>query len=332
MTIIEYEAIDFLDPLPGNVMIPKSGSLSVSPARLLWAAATVGYSPYGPSANRRLSPLEIQWRTAMVRAALSSEYGRFRRSNNYRRLDSSEKGALSFFLGQAQAKLFAHDIFRISRFVHYDKYLEHIGSPRSGTRPDFLGFRRDGTAIAVEAKGRSGLWDDKLVESAKKQVNALAGIAGYPNMTRYVHIAHFNRGKWEARLIDPPGSRNLEAADPALLTLAYYEPIVSAVLGNRSEESVKSGDYRYWRANFPDVDAIILIREDIANLTTEALSEQSDEGPSRRSKVSKLYELTLQLDSAESEEPHLSRRDNGEFFLGSDGVGVELGSSWENWT
>jgi hypothetical protein len=66
--------------------------------------------------------LEIQWRTAMIRASLSLRGGNFRGSAGYQKLDSSEKGALSFFLGQAQAKLFAHDIFRVSHFVHYDNY------------------------------------------------------------------------------------------------------------------------------------------------------------------------------------------------------------------
>jgi len=256
--------IGFPTSLPGLTTV-RAGSFSVRPARVAWAAATVGYSPYGSAASRITSPLEIQWRTAMVRASLSRQGGHFRRSPSYRRLDASEKGALSFFLGQAQAKLFAHDFFRVSRFIHYDKYLEYKGIPRRKTRPDFIGFRSGGMAIAVEAKGRSDLWTQKLIDSAKKQVAALPPIAGYADPIRYAHVAYFNCGEWSARLVDPPPGRQSQetaGSDPALLTAAYYEPIVAAILNNGTEpETVELEDgKRYLRATYPSVDVRILVR------------------------------------------------------------------------
>jgi hypothetical protein len=270
----------------------------------------------------------------MIRASLSPYNGHFRRSASYQRLDSSEKGALSFFLGQAQAKLFAHDIFQVFQFVHYDKYLGHIGITRRKTRPDFIGFRRGGTAIAVEAKGRSGLWDERLIESAKKQVEALPGIRGYTDPIRYVHVAFFDRGEWGARLIDPPGQPSQAPADPALLTLIYYEPIVTAILDTGTDQEpteLPDGKF-YLRANFPGIDAYILIRADIANRTAIALGDlQPEEGERPPFAASLLYELTLQLDSARSDVADVDWRDNQSFFLGDDGVGIELGSSWENW-
>lgn len=341
MVTINYESDHFPSSPANGPAILNSGSLSVHPARLAWAAATVAYSPYGPSANRRISPLEIQWRTAMVRTSLISRGGPFRRSTSYARLDSSEKGALSFFLGQAQAKLFAHELFRISRFVHYDKYLQHIGKPRSKTRPDFIGFRGDGTAIAVEAKGRSGMWDDQLVESAKEQVKALPSIAGYSDPIRYAHIAFFQRGEWTARLIDPPSHLNLLPADPAQLTVTYYEGIVAGTIGIGTgfelEEREDGNTYR--RATFPGVDASILIRADIASLTEESLREQPNTREAKRPRIaSLLYELALEVDSSasdvdmqESAPSGPSWRDNESFFLGGDGVGIELGSSWGGW-
>lgn len=332
---IKYDGIDFPDPLPNGLKIPTSASLSARPARLAWAAATVGYSPYGPAVNRRIGPLELQWRTAMIRASLSPTGGIFRRSASYQRLDPSEKAALSFFLGQAQAKLFAHDIFRISRFVHYDKYLQHKGIRHRKTRPDFLGFRGDGTAIAVEAKGRSGLWTEELAKSAKDQVMALPAIAGYTDPIRYAHLAFFDHGEWRARLIDPPSQRNTEEADPALLTLDYYGQIVAAVLGggNSQEPPVEGNDgNRYLQARFPNIDASILVREDIASRTAAALEDTPDgrTGAPARS-VLQLYELTFEL---ESREPYSSRGALADenSFIGDDGVGVELGRSWTNWS
>ena len=206
-----------------------------------------------------------------MRASLTPHNGHFRHSTSYQKLDSSEKGALSFFLGQAQAKLFARDIFRISLFVQYDAYLVHIGRTRRKTRPDFVGFRHDGTAIAVEAKGRSGRWDEKLVKSAKDQAEALPAIAGYPDPIRYAHLEFFDHGEWQARLIDPPSQRNPEPLNPALVTFAYYGQIVAALQGSENSPEAVEGDdgNPYLQARFPNVDVSILVREDIANRTAE---------------------------------------------------------------
>jgi hypothetical protein len=94
-------------------------------------------------------------------------------------LDPSEKGAVSFFLGQAQAKLFAHEFFQVSLLVPDDSYLAHLGMRRRRTRPDFIGFHGRNVAIALEAKGRSpNGFNRGLVARAKKQASSLPGIAG----------------------------------------------------------------------------------------------------------------------------------------------------------
>lgn len=117
MPTIWYDLENFTTPLPNGFVSPRADYHNVRMARLAWAAATIGTTPYGPRGLRRAYALELQWREAMTRASV--EPGRhYWRSNSYRRLDLAEKGAVSFFLGQAQAKLFAHDFFRISRFVH----------------------------------------------------------------------------------------------------------------------------------------------------------------------------------------------------------------------
>ena len=157
----------------------------------------------------------------MMRASIEPGSTYFRRSNSYARLDPSEKGAVSFFLGQAQAKLFAHDFFRVSKLVHYDYYLECNGKRRTRTRPDFLGYHGKRAAIAVEAKGRSLGWDDALIENAKKQAQSIPHIDGYPVTTTYAHVAYFDDDRWFARLVDPPQRQIAEPVDPAALTLSY---------------------------------------------------------------------------------------------------------------
>lgn len=102
------------------------------------------------------------------------------RSARYSQLDPSEKGAVSFFLGQTQAKLFAHDFFRVSRFVHFDAYLAYHERPRQRTRPDFIGFYGRHVALGVEAKGRSLGSNRPIATKAKKQASSLPVTTGHP--------------------------------------------------------------------------------------------------------------------------------------------------------
>lgn len=340
MTAIYYDLENFVNPLPNGVTSPNIGTHPVPLARLVWAAATIGYSPYGPRYNRRTSALELQWREAMIRASVQPHGSHFYRTMSYSRLDQSEKGAVSFFLGQAQAKLFAHDFFRVSRFVHYDKYLEHIGQSRSHTRPDFVGFRGRRTAIAVEAKGRSHGWTGRLIRTAKNQVGALPPVMGYPAPIRYVHVAFFDGDEWCARLVDPPEQRVVvPPVDPALLTLSYYEQIVSAIRDRPVElERVRLDDgITYLRTYFQDVDSHLLLRADIADLVPTDDSQDESRRANAESASQELLKRALDLDTEITDRlqtigPEAGWRDTEYFFLGSDGVAVELGSSWAEWS
>jgi hypothetical protein len=340
VTTIYYDLENFANPLPNGLVSPKVGTHPVRPARLVWAAATIGYSPYGQRHNRRTSALELQWRQAMIRASVQPQSDYFYRTMSYSRLDLSEKGAVSFFLGQAQAKLFAHDFFRVSRFMHYDKYLEHIGQRRSNTRPDFVGFRGRQTAIAVEAKGRSHGWTARLINRAKNQVEALPLIKGYPDPIRYVHVAFFDGDEWCARLVDPPEQRiDAPPVDPGRLTLSYYQQIVSAIRDRPVEpERVRLDDgITYLSTYFQDVDSRLSVRADIADLVPTADDGRDESGQANSESVGQeLYEQAIELDADRTDklgiiELEAEWGDNESFFLGGDGVAVELGASWAEW-
>jgi hypothetical protein len=339
VTTIYYDLENFVNPLPNGLASPNIGAHPVRLARLVWAAATIGYSPYGSRNNRRTSALELQWREAMIRASVEPHGNCFYRTTSYARLDQSEKGAVSFFLGQAQAKLFAHDFFHVSRFVHYDKYLEHIGQRRRNTRPDFVGFRGRQIAVAVEAKGRSHGWTRQLIRTAKNQVGALPPIRAYPDPIRYVHAAFFDGDEWCARLVDPPEQRiDASPVDPAPLTLSYYQQIVSAIRDRPIEpEQVRLDDgIMYLRTYFQDVDSRLLVRTDIADLVPTDDS-QDERGHANSESVSQeLYERVLDLDTEKTDRrgvigPEAGWADTDLFFLGGDGVAVELGPSWAEW-
>jgi hypothetical protein len=336
MTNIWYDLENFNSPLPNGLVSPRKDYHSVRMARLAWAAATIGTTPYGPRGQRRSYQLELQWREAMMRASVEPGRRNYWRSDSYKRLDPAEKGAVSFFLGQAQAKLFAHDFFRISRLVHFDFYLEHYGKPRSGMRPDFVGFHGRHAGIAVEAKGRSLGYEPKLITKAKNQARSLPDIKGYRPSIRYVHVAYFYGDMWCAHLEDPPRQQSRQDIDPAGLNLAYYLPIVYAIRGRQAEpESVRLWDgVSYLSRYFGEADFSLSVREDIAALVPSEDETAISRGAEFSSIGRRLYDRILSLDDEVDEltgTPSFLEQDSDLSFIGADGVAVQLGSSWNNW-
>ena len=296
MASIFYEVEAFTGPLPNGMMSPAKGRHRVSMSRLAWAAATIGGNPFAPRLRGRERALEMQWREAMIRASVPAGPRYFYKSRSYRRLAPTEKGAVSFFLGQAQAKLFAHDFFHVGTFVAYDHYLEYLKVPRAGTRPDFLGFRGTHTTIAVEAKGTSGGYKDTVLAAAKVQAQSIPGILGRPLPAAYAHLAYFGGNEWCAYLEDPPQRQNAPrpSVDPGILTLAYYDPIV-AVTRTRQAEQVWIDGVRYLRTSLEDVDIHLLVRSDIAELVSPDEEIVAADPDRLRSVSAPLYELVLAL-------------------------------------
>lgn len=326
---IHYDVVAFPGRLPNGLVCPASGRHVTTMARLVWAATTAGVTPFGPRL-RYSRALEFQWRAAMMRASIQPDRGRFRCSDSYAQLDPSEKGAVSFFLGQAQAKLFAHDFFLISRLVSYDWYLAYLGRSRRGTRPDFIGFRGRSAAIGLEAKGRSPgrVKPRSVAATAKKQASSLPTINGHPLTATYVHVAYFDRDRWCAHLEDPPRARQGEPVDPAPLTLSYYLPLVDALRTRDAEAVSLDGEFQYLRAYFVEIDAHLSVRTDIASLVPPLTPGTSSEPDTFRSAGESLYDLVLMDDQASPQESRPESLDRELAFLGDDGVAVELGSTW----
>lgn len=331
MIEIYYDLRNFASALPNGLESPQYGYHPISGTGLAWAAATVGITPFGPR-PRRASALEIQWRIAMLYNSLTSEAKRLWRSDSYARLDPSEKGAVSFFLGQAQAKLFAHDFFGVDLFVHYDSYLAHHGGSRRTTRPDFIGFNGHNVSIGVEAKGRSNRFEPGLIARAKHQVSSLPTVQGHPTSATYVHVAYFDGDEWCAYLEDPPrqDEGELPTVAPTELTLAYYEPIVDAILSRQPEPARPVDDVSYLRADFEDVDVHLLVRADIAEMVSsdERVSQEVTHRPGSR--VDTLYQRVMTLGAGSSDLPTEAEYESGS-YLGGDGVAIELGPSWREW-
>lgn len=159
--------------------VGNRGRLYASMPILQWAAITVGVSPVSASPGSR--PLaELTWRSALMEASLSHLHPGWHRSSSYTQLDASEKSAVSYFLGMAQAQLTCARILGVPSLVHVDAILRLLGRRTRKSRPDFLGVhpRTSLLSVAVEAKGRTHGYTDALVSKAKAQSRALPGVTG----------------------------------------------------------------------------------------------------------------------------------------------------------
>ena len=123
------------------------GEIMFSWAELCRAAVTVGRRNWTDVFKfGTYSVLEMLWRVAMVRANLTeSATGYLLRSEAFRSLDRSEKGAVSYFLSLTLTKLLAERLFEVSWLLHVDVYRDLVRIELDPTRrPDFVGVDPDG--------------------------------------------------------------------------------------------------------------------------------------------------------------------------------------------
>jgi hypothetical protein len=334
MPFLSYEARNFATPLAG----PASGILSLSLARLVWGAVTVGMTPFSMGGSPR-PLLELGWRAALTAASLTKDpaSGRWAKTAGYRRLDPSEKRAVSYFLGMTQAKITCEHLLRTPHLIHLDAYLAMIGQPSRASRPDLIGLslpRLDCT-IAVEAKGRTGARTDEVTSSAKKQAQSLPTVVSARSAVRVASVASFDpSGCWEAYLEDPPDPPAAIASvtDGSLLA-AYYRPLVAA--------QAEAGDSQITEENgatiaqLPGIDLMLGIPTAIVTIVrTLPLHGQVSADQLRAVEpdllqIARSRHITSRADIAgldlkeAEDQPALSPS-----YAGLDGIYVGLGSSW----
>jgi hypothetical protein len=334
MPFLSYEARNFATALAG----PASGVLSLSLARLVWGAVTVGMTPFAMGGSPR-PLLELGWRAALTAASLTEDpaSGRWAMTAGYRRLDPSEKRAVSYFLGMTQAKITCEHLLRTPHLMHLDAYLAMIGRPSRASRPDLIGLSLPSLdcTIAVEAKGRTGGRTGRVTAAAKKQAQSLPTVVSASSAVRVASVASFDpRGCWEAYLEDPPDSLTAMASLTAgSLLAAYYRPLVAAQAeaGDRQitdENSITS-------AQLPGIDLVLGIPTVIVTiirtlpLTGPVPADQLWAVEADLLEVVRSRHLTSRADAAglyierTQGQPAPSRS-----YTGLDGIYVGLGSSW----
>lgn len=224
---------------PADAGVPACQDLKITPQALARALFITGRAPKDQMKHARSSTYEWCHRVAAMPAYLSwtddGQVCRITRTDLAQELDPSEKGMLSYTLGQAMCQIFAETQLSVRFFMHVARYASTYGlifTP-GHSRADFFGERTSGGYVVAEAKGRSGrLTSDlrKVMEIQKRTVKTIGG--DIPKIA-YASAVDFPspRGAMRLTAIDPdeaaPNAIDLPV-DPDRHILAYYAPFLDA--------------------------------------------------------------------------------------------------------
>ena len=156
------------------------------------------------------------------------------RTDAFRALDPTEKGAISYFLGMAVCKLFASKLLNTPWLLHLDVFRDQLNPAtlRGRSRPDLIGQDLNGEWHAFETKGRSNVpsTDDKA--KAKAQARRLVSVDGSVCSLHIGSFAYFRQSGLEFYWRDPE-PKEPEKLGPIEISVReqnwanYYEPALA---------------------------------------------------------------------------------------------------------
>ena len=304
---------------------------------LVHAAITVGRRGLRDVlAHGRYSTFEMHYRAAMLLANLQQSQGQLRKSDAYRHLDPSEKGAASYFVGLTLAKLMARRLLGINWLMHLDVYHDSLQPDllESG-RPDLVGLDARCQWHVIEAKGRSNGLDGSVVLKAKEQTLKLRTVRGRAPVLRIASVAHFTRQSLSLRLEDPVG-QDIDVVDwdftENQFLRDYYDPFAALIdqngrsgIGelNAREQSETVSGMDFVVAELPDADLAIGLERSIYEFHRSA----DDVGDA----IHPALELASAIDSGgfgRIDAPQTTDGDSSSVFVGPDGILVRVGRIW----
>lgn len=227
-----------------------SGVLSFSWDDLLWAAITIG-RPNTAYVFRHgdASIHEALFRLSLVRMALEQVpfSGRLHRTDAFRALDPTEKGAVSYFLGMAVCKLFASRLLSTPWLLHLDVFRNQLNPTTLGgrSRPDLVGQNASGAWHAFETKGRSSVPSSEDKRKAKAQAQRLVAVDG---SACALHIGSFAFFRGEAlefywRDPEPEEPDDLEPLELKIRErdwASYYRPALALADEGKAARSTQA--------------------------------------------------------------------------------------------
>lgn len=304
---------------PAGHALLGTGVLHVKFKKLVRASVTIGRWPFSLHGHGSFSSHEIAYRASVLRAYFApSPSGRLVRSSLFPTLDPTEKAMASYFLGSALAKVVSQEYLDTPHLMHVSRYWDFFGlAPAAGSvhRPDYVGPRKGGGWVVVEAKARRRV-TTKLKNHAKNQKNAVT-INGAPPALAVASIARLAEGGVSLALVDPDGvdpQATNYSLDSASWLTAYYGPILQLLREQDVPRSQLDGrDVR--TATLVSADLRIGLDENTWERATSAVSDAGFDDSARDSR----QQVDHLVDQRPSE------------HIGTDGVVLELGPSWRAW-
>ncbi len=260
---IHYSSRDFPKGL-----VKRYGNITTTWDKLLWAAITIGRPNTAYVFQHGEASLhEALFRLSLVRMALEQgPYShRFRRTDAFRALDPTEKGAVSYFLGMAVCKLFASRLLNTPWLLHLDVFRDQYNAQNLGrSRPDLIGQDASGAWLAFETKGRSSLPSAKDKQKAKDQAERLVSVDGSACTLHIGSFAFFRGDELEFYWRDPEPEEP-EKLEPIEISVAdedwayYYAPALALAAEAESElSSAQSEEIDLTVKIHPKVHALLL--------------------------------------------------------------------------
>jgi len=203
-----------------------SGALSFSWGDLLWAAITIGRPNTAYVFQHGDASIhEALFRLSLVRMALKQIpfSNRLHRTDAFRALDPSEKGAVSYFLGMAVCKLFARRLLSTPWLLHLDVFRNQYNAYNLGrSRPDLIGQDTNGAWHAFETKGRSSVPSSEDKTKAKAQAQRLISVDGSACSLHVGSFAFFRQDELEFYWRDPEPEEP-ERLEPIEISVTHHD-------------------------------------------------------------------------------------------------------------
>ena len=232
---IPYTSLDF----PAGT-IAGTGHLQTGWSDLLGAALTVGrpntayvFAHGDPSYHEAL------FRLSLMRMALEERPfgGALYRTDAFRSLDPTEKGAVSYFLGMTICKLFASRFLHTPWLLHLDVFRGQLDPAMLGgrSRPDLVGQDATSAWHAFECKGRSSIPNAEDRRKAKRQAQRLVRVDSTDCSLHVGAISYFRRDELEFHWRDPD-AEEAETLEPIKVSLPedawryYYGPALALAM------------------------------------------------------------------------------------------------------
>ena len=229
---------------------PGTGVLEVTWHDLVWATLTVGrpniayvFSHGNPSYYEALFRLSLVWMALEQRPY----NGWLHRTDAFKSLDTTEKGAVTYFLGMAVCKLFAHKLLSTPWLLHLDVFRDQLNPVllRGRSRPDLVGQNDQDTWYAFECKGRSSVPTEDERRTAKTQAQRVVSVNSRPCSLHIGAISYFRQDTLEFHWRDPD-PRDAQILRPIAVTqpddawFYYYAPALALATAEPTVDHAKT--------------------------------------------------------------------------------------------